>query len=63
MSIYAEINGTTGTYTVPTALDGGLTLQQDHHYTLDLFGVVSRDPTQPLSNANSEAWSESVLRL
>ncbi len=57
----ASILGNTGTFTVPNALAGGLTLQQGHHYTLDLYGIISRDPTQPLSNANSLAWSQSFF--
>jgi hypothetical protein len=59
----STIPGNTGTFTLPSLLDGGLTLQQNHHYTLDLYGVASRDPTQPLSNANSAAWSESYFDL
>jgi hypothetical protein len=55
------LRGTTGTFTVPSALDGGLTLQQGHHYTLDLDGIISRDPTQPVSYRNDLADSDAFF--
>ena len=56
-----SIPGTTGTFTIPTALDGGFALQVGHHYTFQLIGVVSRDPTLPLSNHNTAASSQSFF--
>ena len=57
----AGLTGTTNSFTVPNALSGGLTLQTDHIYTLDLYGVVTRDGSNDLSNQNSQAWSESYF--
>ena len=57
----AVISGSSGTFTVPSALAGGLTLEQGHHYTLDLYGVISRNTALPLSNQNSSAWSQSYF--
>ena len=57
------ITGTTGTFAVPTTLDGGLTLQSGHKYTVDLQAVVAIDPTQPLNNWNVASESESYFDL
>jgi hypothetical protein len=53
--------GTTNSYAVPNALAGGLTLQLDHQYVLDLYGVVSRNPSAPLSDANTQAWTQAFF--
>jgi hypothetical protein len=57
----ATLTGNVGSFTVPDALDGGLTLQDGVHYTLDIYGVVTRDGTDNISNPNSAAWSESYF--
>jgi hypothetical protein len=63
-AVYATtLTGTTGTFTVPTTLDGGLTLQSGHKYTVDLQAVVAIDPTQPLNNWNVASESESYFDL
>lgn len=56
-----SLAGTTNSFTVPDALAAGLTLQQGHQYTLDLYGVVNRPSTTALNNRNSLAWSESYF--
>jgi hypothetical protein len=53
--------GTANSWTVPTTLARGLTLQLNHQYTLDLYGVASRNTALPLSNPNSAAWSEAFF--
>jgi hypothetical protein len=60
----ATLAGNAGTYTVPSELDGGLTLQDGVHYTLDIYGVVTRngsDNIADITNPNSAAWSESYF--
>jgi hypothetical protein len=53
--------GTTGSFTVPIALGGGLTLQLDHNYTIDIEGRILRDPTASASNANTLAASQAFF--
>ena len=60
--VYATTKpGTTKSFTVPTALAGGLSLQLNHNYTIDIYGVVSRNPSGSINNANSAAWSEAFF--
>jgi len=60
--VYAATKpGTTNSFTVPTALAGGLSLQLNHNYTIDIYGVVSRNPSGSINNANSAAWSEAFF--
>jgi hypothetical protein len=53
--------GTTNSFTVPTALAGGLTLQQGTPYAIDIYGVSLRNPSLPISNQNSAAWSQAFF--
>jgi hypothetical protein len=53
----------TDSYTVPSLLDGGLTLQQNHPYTVSLVAETSRDPTQPISYPNTEAEAYSFANF
>lgn len=60
--VYSHVlPGSTNSFAVPTALAGGLTLQTAHQYTLDLYGVISRNASIPLSNKNSQAWTQSFF--
>ena len=55
------LTGTTNSFTVPTQLAGGLTLQQGTPYSIDIYGVSLRNPLLSISNANSAAWSEAFF--
>jgi hypothetical protein len=57
----ASFPGTINSFTVPNALAGGLTLQLNHHYTIDIYGVTLRNPAAPINNTNSAAWSQAYF--
>ena len=59
------LSTSTTQFTVPTQLDGGLTLQQDQPYKVSLVAETSRDPTQPISYANTaaEAYSYASFEI
>jgi PEP-CTERM motif len=48
-------------FTVPTALAGGLTLQKSHKYTIGIFGTILRNPALPPTNENTAAKSEAFF--
>ena len=43
----ATFPGNTGSFMVPNALAGGLTLRLNHPYTIDIAGIVDRVPSPP----------------
>jgi len=50
-------------FTVPTALAGGLTLQNNHQYTIGIFGTILRNPALSPTNANTAAKSEALFNF
>ena len=50
-------------FTVPTALAGGLSLQLNHNYTIGIFGNILRDPALPRTNANTASKSLAYLNF
>ncbi len=60
--VYAVgIPGTSNSFTVPSALAGGLTLQLNHNYVMDIIGTVLRDPTGSFTNSNQLAISRAFF--
>jgi hypothetical protein len=54
--IYSKVlPGTANSWTIPAGLN------PDHNYTLDIYGVVARNPLQPLGGSNDLAWSQSFF--
>jgi len=56
-----SVSGTTGSYTLPTTLDGGYTLTPGTPYAVDLKAEVLRNPAGPLANPNIAAQSDSFF--
>jgi hypothetical protein len=61
-TVYATgLPSTVNSFTVPTALAGGLTLTNGTLYTIDIYGVQLRNTALPISNQNSQAWSQALF--
>ena len=61
-AVYATgLRGTINSFTVPTALAGGLSLINGTLYTMDIVGVQLRNTALPISNPNSQAWSRAFF--
>ena len=54
-----SLPGTTGSFTLPNALAGGLTLTPGDQYVVDLKGLVLRNPIGGLTNPNTAAQTQS----
>src|SRR6185503_13831620 len=50
-------------FTVPTQLAGGLTLDPTHHYAIEISATKLRDPSQPLLHANESAISRAIFNF
>lgn len=50
--------GSANSYTIPAGV-----LNSTDRYLIDLYGFVERNPALPLSNANTQAWSESLFGI
>jgi PEP-CTERM motif-containing protein len=50
-------------FTVPTQLAGGLTLDPTHHYAIEISATKLRDPSQPLMHSNELAISRAILNF
>jgi hypothetical protein len=50
-------------FTVPTQLAGGLTLDPNHHYAIEISATKLRDPSQPLMHSNELAISRAILNF
>jgi len=48
-------------FTVPTALAGGLTLDPTHHYAIEISEAQLRDPAGPFLHSNEQAVSRAIL--
>ena len=61
-TVYATgLPSTVNSFTVPTALAGGLSLTNGTLYTIDIYGVQLRNTALPISNQNSQAWSQAFF--
>jgi hypothetical protein len=61
-TVYATgLPSTINSFTVPTALAGGLSLTNGTLYTIDIYGVQLRNTALPISNPNSQAWSQAFF--
>src|SRR5271165_3861250 len=58
---YQPLRGAMNHFTLPTVLAGGFTLTPGTNYVLDLKGLVLRDPTGPLTLANTASLTEAFF--